>query len=51
MIWGLIQTLSLFGLCGLFLMIGWAIGYKEGKEYQQLKIERMRRAINASREG
>lgn len=49
--WGLIQTLITFGLCMIFLLVGWAIGWEDGKKETQLKIERMRRAINANRQG
>jgi uncharacterized membrane protein len=33
------------------LVVGYAMGYKEGREEAQLRILKMRRAINANRQG
>ena len=38
-------------LTAIAFLIGWARGYKEGKEESQLRILKMRRAINANRQG
>jgi hypothetical protein len=48
----IVHNLALLLLYGLTLMIGWAIGYKEGKEDYKEIVVRLRKSIeNASRKG
>ena len=48
----IVHSIALILLYGLTLMIGWAIGYKEGREDSKEILVRLRKSIeNASRKG
>ena len=51
MIWTFIQLVIWLALGAIVFLTGWGAGYRDGREEAQLRIEKMRRAVNANRQG
>ena len=41
----IIQQIAFFGLLAIVFIIGWAVGYKEGKQEQKEILLRLRKSI------
>lgn len=45
MMWELFRTICIMGLCGIFTITGYAMGYSDGRKDQKEILLRLRKSI------